>query len=157
MAAGITKRTQGERIRYARKDAGLSQTELARAIAHLTGRKISGALISQWENDITKNPELNGMLALEAITGFRLEWIVAGKPPEKHGADYESGLDATPRVDARRLERALVATLKAVGHKPDPATVAACAAALYDVLTDTPELGDAAVTRMAAMLTAARS
>lgn len=56
--------TTGERIRQARKSAGMTQAELA----HKLG--ISAAGIAQWENDL-RNPKIETLRKLADALGLR--------------------------------------------------------------------------------------
>lgn len=142
MPTTTTPKTQGERIRLARTNAGLSQSQLAAAIKTMTKSKIVKSLVSQWERNIIQNPGNAHMLALEAITGISANWIVNGTGPR------EARIPATTaHLDQARLARAIAATKIPV---PDGFARAVCG--LYDLLGETPSISDELLERLASTL-----
>lgn len=139
-------RTQGDRLRYARRMSGLSLDQMATAIRHITKSKVSKSLISQWERGAVNNPQNENILAVQAITGFSVEWLVRGRGPQKVAlSDAQS--TATSTIDAPRLARAMQAA------SPDlPERLARTVADLYDLIGDTPDISDAILARFAATL-----
>jgi transcriptional regulator with XRE-family HTH domain len=64
--------TIGDRIRYARKQAGLTQFDLAEKCG------ITRAAVSQWEVNETI-PSTRFLLVIEAVTGCSTGWILSGR------------------------------------------------------------------------------
>lgn len=131
--------TTGERIRYARLACNLTQPALAAGIAQLTNAKISKALVSNWENDVIVSPNHANLSAIQAITGFAVEWLATGKGEQK----------ATLRssdLDIDRLERILKAIAPGrTGHAREARVIAL----LYKVLADTPKMPPALLAEIA--------
>lgn len=139
-------RTLGERIRYARSSVGLSQGQLAAALRPITKTKVGKSLISQWERDVIHNPNNETMLAIQAVTGFSLDWLVRGKGPERVSIPT-SATTARATIDHARLARAMRAAA------PDlPESLARTVGDLYDLIGDTPDISDALLDRIAATL-----
>ena len=82
-----------ERVKKARKAAGLSQAEMSRRLG------ISTAAMSMIETGQTKTLKASTLTALERVTGYSGEWLVSGRGPEKGGTSSQ--------VD--RIYKALVA------------------------------------------------
>lgn len=142
-------RTQGERIRVARTAAGLSQGRLADAIT-MHGGRATKSLVSQWERDTIANPENANLFAIQAITGYRAEWISTGKEPKK--LEMRSPKDSSG-LDRKLLARAIAATLRALpsGEK-DPQRIADIVSRLYDTLITAPDVDPATLDIVAAAL-----
>jgi transcriptional regulator with XRE-family HTH domain len=137
-----TPRTQGERIRYARISANLTQQQLADAVSKITNGDISKATVSKWEGDATSNPTNANMLAIQAVTGFSMSWLVTGRG--------EMRVSTAPHVgiQEKALERALRAVFgESAGSK------AHAVATLYDLIIDAPGVSDAVLQRTAAAIT----
>lgn len=140
-------RTQGERIRYARIACNLSQQSLASAVAAISKQKISKSLVSKWELDGVANPNGANMLAIQAITGFSTQWLVTGKGPQR--AEIPTPAALAP-LDIDRLAKALAAAEPGLGV--DYVETARVVSALYDMLSDTPEIAPALLARFATTL-----
>ncbi|MCY4612952.1 MAG: helix-turn-helix transcriptional regulator [Nitrospira sp.] len=65
--------TLTDRIRAAREEAGLSQTEVARAL------RISASAVNQWEQGFSKNIKLDHFFALAHLLGQDPLWLATGK------------------------------------------------------------------------------
>ncbi len=145
-----TIRNFGERIRHARREAGLSQSELARGISHIAKSKTTKSLVSQWETGKVQNPQNATLLAIAAVTGFSQQWLVTGKGAEKgllpplmvaqENPAYASGLDRDV------LRRAI---LIACSEQTDPAAIAYAAIEVFETLADEPDAPDGALKRIA--------
>lgn len=144
-------RTLGDRIRHARIENGLSQAELARAVARITRNKISKSLVSAWETGKIQNPQNATLLAVQAVTGFRLDWLITGK-----GAERAAPGDLPPfpasGIDVAKLEKAIAA---AVPLGADAAGTARASIALYQMLMESPDLKAPALARLAVLFKAA--
>lgn len=62
-----------DRIRAARKQAGLSQADIARAL------RISVSAVNQWEQGLIKNIKLRHFFALANLLGHDPQWLATGK------------------------------------------------------------------------------
>ena len=65
--------TLTDRIRAAREEAGLSQTDVARAL------RISASAVNQWEHGFSKNIKLLNFFALARLLGQDPHWLATGK------------------------------------------------------------------------------
>ena len=65
--------TLTDRIRAAREEAGLSQTDVARAL------RISASAVNQWEHGFSKNIKLPTFFALARLLGQDPHWLATGK------------------------------------------------------------------------------
>ena len=63
-----------DRIRAARKQMGLSQADVARAL------RISVSAVNQWEHGLVKNIKLPHFFALANLLGQDPQWLATGKP-----------------------------------------------------------------------------
>ena len=62
-----------DRIRAARKQAGLTQADVARAL------RISVSAVNQWEQGLIKNIKLCHFFALANLLGQNPQWLATGK------------------------------------------------------------------------------
>ena len=62
-----------DRIRAARKEAGLTQADVARAL------RISVSAVNQWEHGLIKNIKLRHFFALANLLGQDPQWLATGK------------------------------------------------------------------------------
>lgn len=62
-----------DRIRATRKQTGLSQTDVARAL------RISVSAVNQWEQGLIKNIKLRHFFALANLLGQDPQWLATGK------------------------------------------------------------------------------
>ena len=65
--------TLAERIRTARKQVGLSQADVAKAL------RISASAVNQWEHGLTKNMRLPHFFALASLVEKDPRWLATGK------------------------------------------------------------------------------
>ena len=65
--------TLAERIRTARKQVGLSQADIAKAL------RISASAVNQWEHGLTKNMRLAHFFALASLLEKDPRWLATGK------------------------------------------------------------------------------
>lgn len=140
-------RTKGQRIRYARIACNLSQPQLAKAVGQISKTPVSKSLVSQWERDQVKNPTNDNMLAVQAVTGFALEWLVNGRGPQRVSLSKAAASIGT--LDHARLGRALEA---AMPDLEDPKGVASVVASLYELLADAPDVSGTVLARFASTL-----
>jgi len=64
--------TMGQRIRNARRSAGLSQASLAKRSA------VTASAVAQWEHPFGTHPALNRLPLIANATGVSVEWLVSG-------------------------------------------------------------------------------
>lgn len=70
----------GSRIRQARRQANLSQSQLARKIgAHVTS-------VSDWERGVNE-PSVRHMTSIAEATDKKLDWFVESRDPFRQGAE----------------------------------------------------------------------
>lgn len=135
-------KTKGERIRYARVQCGLSLTQLAKAVSLITKNSVTKSHVSQWERDAIKNPTNANMLAIQAVTGFSMRWMVTGK------GEMKATLEGSSAVHAIDQER-LVAAIKGVlPDLPDLDAKARRIANWYEVLGDAKGMSNAVIERI---------
>ncbi|MYC27091.1 MAG: helix-turn-helix domain-containing protein [Nitrospira sp. SB0662_bin_26] len=102
--------TLTERIRTARKEAGLSQADVAKAL------HISPSAVNQWEQGLTKNMKLNHFFALASLLGQEPRWLATGKI---HSPGRES-VAKSPKPDYGALtseEKALLHQIRRMPSK----------------------------------------
>ena len=137
--APINPRTRGERIRYARITAGMTQQGLADLIRKAGGTGVSKSLVSQWESGGVKDPTNDNLFAIGAVTGYSAEWLATGR------GEMRASVAAAQSFDTRALAR----VLEAVAPDAGIAAKAAIVAALYDVVIDSPDVTDAQLSSFA--------
>ena len=92
--------TLTERIRAAREQAGLTQTDVAKAL------RISPSAVNQWEQGFTKNIKLEHFFTLARLLGQDPQWLATGKRPPRarEASDKPSASDSpTPTSEERAL------------------------------------------------------
>ena len=67
---------KGQRIKKVRKDAGLTQLELAKRLC------VTKGAVSHWENGVAV-ASAEYYLAIADITGYSYRWLITGTPPER--------------------------------------------------------------------------
>lgn len=130
--APLEPRTRGERIRYARINAGLTQQGLADLIRKAGGTALSKSLVSQWESGGVKDPTNDNLFAIGAVTGYSPEWLATGR------GDMKATVASAHSFDTNALARAL----EAVSPDTGLSAKAAIVSALYDVVVDSPDVTD---------------
>ncbi|TWI10339.1 helix-turn-helix transcriptional regulator [Aerolutibacter ruishenii] len=84
--------TSQERIRLARRHAGLSQAALGAVVG------VQRSAVSHWEATDGKHPSVNHLRAIALATGVQFEWLATGRGLMRPSA--EAALDAIAAVDA---------------------------------------------------------
>lgn len=74
----------GSRIKQARRAAGLSQVELAKAMG------ITRSACSQWESDQGTAPRRDRLERLALELGVSYQWLATGKDSQAHGGIAEA-------------------------------------------------------------------
>jgi len=125
-----------DRIRAARKQAGMTQADVARAL------RISVSAVNQWEQGLIKNIKLRHFFALANLLGHDPQWLATGKTfpltrkpalasplsndpaltnEEKLLLHQVRRLDTTPRKMLIKFLRALDDTYSGSDRHPDKA------------------------------------
>jgi transcriptional regulator with XRE-family HTH domain len=125
-------RLLGDRIKHARTSTQLSQAQLAAALSEATGTKVSKSLVSQWELNKVKSPNTTNLLALQAITGFRAEWMLHGTMPQKIEGSTGFHKNKPADIDIVLLERIVFEVVKTT---TDPKRAAKAIARMYQSLS----------------------
>ncbi|GAB6042719.1 helix-turn-helix domain-containing protein [Endothiovibrio diazotrophicus] len=87
----------GKRIRAARKEAGLTQDELAARVG------VSRSAIAQWETRPKVLPSHANMDALTEVLRVNYEWLAKGNGPMHRGASEPTGEYNAMPADLRRV------------------------------------------------------
>ena len=85
-----------DRIRLARRHAGLSQAKLAEAIG------VQRSAVSHWESPQGKNPSVDHLRAVAMIAGITFEWLATGRG--KMQLSEDAMLDSVSAADAILVE-----------------------------------------------------
>lgn len=83
-----------DRIRLARRDAGLSQTALA------AQAEVTPSAVAQWEHSARTQPALSHLLRIAEVTGVGVEWLLTGKGSRKKRASATPAEHSAIRLDA---------------------------------------------------------
>lgn len=87
---------QQERVRMARRIAGMSQNQLAHAIG------VQRSAVSHWESSLGKNPSVAHLRTLAQVTGVQFEWLVTGRGEMSLSRDVQ--LDSIATAEALLIE-----------------------------------------------------
>jgi transcriptional regulator with XRE-family HTH domain len=88
--------TSQQRIRLARRHAGLSQAALAAAVG------VQRSAVSHWEATNGKHPSVTHMRELAMACGVQFEWLATGRG--KMGLSEDVDLDSVAAADALLIE-----------------------------------------------------
>ena len=91
--------TLPERIRAAREQAGLTQTDVAKAL------RLSPSAVNQWEQGLTKNMKLSHFFALASLLEKDPRWLATGKT---HPRAREDSADDREQAGPTSEEKALL-------------------------------------------------
>jgi transcriptional regulator with XRE-family HTH domain len=97
----------GERIRFARKRAGLNQDEVA------TRMGLSRASVSNWE--LGQGIKRENLVSFAQITGVSAEWLMTGEPNLAPKGDKASDQASVLEIDFAQLERLIAAAFELLG------------------------------------------
>jgi transcriptional regulator with XRE-family HTH domain len=89
--------TFGSRMKQARRDAGLTQQQVAESL------NVNHSNVSQWESD-KHTPQFSAVVAFCQKTGVSLDWLVLGREPN---TGYDKRINDLPEA----LRDYVVATL----------------------------------------------
>ncbi len=87
-----------QRIRLARRHAGLSQAALARAVG------VQRSAVSHWEAIEGKSPSMANLRRVATFTGVQFEWLATGRG--RMALSQEDALDAVSAVQATLVDDA---------------------------------------------------
>ena len=87
---------QQERIRLARRAAGMSQKQLAEAVG------VQRSAVSHWEAPLGKNPSVSHLRKLTQVTEVQFEWLVTGRG--EMSLSREVQLDSIATAEALLIE-----------------------------------------------------
>lgn len=103
-----------DRIRLARRRAGLSQAKLAAAIG------VQRSAVSHWESPQGKNPSVTHLRELAKVAGVTFEWLATGRG--KMELSEEAVLDSVSAADAILVEDTLELRLMQAFREASPRT-----------------------------------
>jgi transcriptional regulator with XRE-family HTH domain len=88
--------TQQERIRLARRAAGMSQSQLAQAVG------VQRSAVSHWEAPLGKNPSVSHLREIALVAGNQFEWLATGRGEMPLSKDMQ--LDSIATAEALLIE-----------------------------------------------------
>jgi transcriptional regulator with XRE-family HTH domain len=88
--------TQQERIRLARRAAGMSQNQLAQVVG------VQRSAVSHWEAPLGKNPSVSHLREIAMVTGIQFEWLATGRGEMPLSKDVQ--LDSIATAEALLVE-----------------------------------------------------
>ncbi len=88
--------TQQERIRLARRAAGMSQSQLAQRVG------VQRSAVSHWEAPLGKNPSVTHLREMAMVTGTQFEWLATGRGEMPLSKDMQ--LDSIATAEALLIE-----------------------------------------------------
>jgi len=103
-----------DRIRLARRHAGLSQAKLAEAIG------VQRSAVSHWESPQGKNPSVDHLRTVATVTGVAFEWLATGRG--KMQLSEDAVLDSVSAADAILVEDSLELRLVTAFRDASPRT-----------------------------------
>jgi len=98
--------SMSDRVRRARVNAGLSQTQLAME----TGVKRSA--VAQWEREGGTFPSVQHMARIAVVTKVRFEWLATGRGSGQADDEAELALNAAATDTRSELENEVLALLR---------------------------------------------
>jgi transcriptional regulator with XRE-family HTH domain len=140
---GISPRSRagiGLRIQQVRKELGLTQVDLAEAIARRTKTRANKNQISQWETSRVPGPQDATLKAIAGILGVSAVWLATGDGPrDGGGATEDERIDRAVRIACWAVD------IKRVG----PPGLAAAIREVRAALRDEPLASDRVLQRIA--------
>lgn len=91
--------TAQQRIRLARRHAGLSQAALASAVG------VQRSAVSHWEAMQGKSPSMANLRRVATVTGVQFEWLATGRG--RMGLSSDEAMEGVAAVDALMVDDAL--------------------------------------------------
>ena len=141
-SSGIRPRSRagiGLRIQQRRKELGLTQAELAEALALRTNTRANKNQVSQWETQRAPGPQDATLKAIAAILGVSAVWLATGEGASDGGVEEDERLDRAVRIACWAVD------LKRVG----PPGLAAAIREVRAALRDEPLASDRVLQRIA--------
>ena len=141
-ASGIRPRSRagiGLRIQQRRRELGLTQAELAEALAQRTNMRASKNQVSQWETQRAPGPQDATLKAIAAILGVSAVWLATGEGARDGGVEEDERIDRAVRIACWAVD------LKRVG----PPGLAAAIREVRAALRDEPLASDRVLARIA--------
>lgn len=90
--------TAQQRIRLARRHAGLSQSALAAAVG------VQRSAVSHWEAMQGKSPSMTNLRRVATVTGVHFEWLATGRG--RMALSQDEALDTVAAADATLVDDA---------------------------------------------------
>lgn len=126
--------TVGDRIRFARLQAGLTQEALGEASG------TSRSMVAHWETGV-RNPGVRSLEALCAPLNITLEWLIAGREPqaESPGVKPLVPASATPTVQSfnevllRAATEVVIEIFRRRRLKMDPEAIGKAVSLVYEI------------------------
>lgn len=91
--------TAQQRIRLARRHAGLSQAALASAVG------VQRSAVSHWEAMQGKSPSMANLRRVATVTGVQFEWLATGRG--RMGLSSDEAMEGVAAVDALMVDDSL--------------------------------------------------
>lgn len=108
------KMNSQDRIRLARRQAGMSQAKLAEAIG------VQRSAVSHWESPQGKNPSVDHLRAVAMVAGITFEWLATGRGKMQLSDDAK--FDSVSAADAILVEDMLELRLVQSFREASPRT-----------------------------------
>jgi transcriptional regulator with XRE-family HTH domain len=141
-SGGIRPRSRagiGLRIQQRRKELGLTQTELAEALALRTNTRASKNQVSQWETQRAPGPQDATLKAIAAILGVSAVWLATGEGSREGGSSEDERVERAVRIACWAVD------VKRVG----PPGLAAAISEVRAALREEPLASDRVLSRIA--------
>ena len=139
---GIRPRSRagiGLRIQQRRKELGLTQAELAEALALRTNTRASKNQVSQWETQRAPGPQDEMIKVIAMILGVSATWLATGEGPRDGGGSEDDRIERAVRIACWAVD------VKKVG----PPGLAAAIREVRAALRDEPLASDRVLARIA--------
>ena len=140
--SGIRPRSRagiGLRIQQRRRELGLTQAELAEALAQRTNTRASKNQVSQWETQRAPGPQDATLKAIAAILGVSAVWLATGEGARDGGVEEDERIDRAVRIACWAVD------IKKVG----PPGLAAAIGEVRAALREEPLASDRVLARIA--------
>ena len=129
----------GLRIQQVRRELGLTQADLAEAIAKRTKTRANKNQVSQWETSRVPGPQDATLKAIAGILGVSAVWLATGEGTRDGGGSEDERLDRAVRIACWAVD------VKRVG----PPGLAAAIREVRAALRDEPLASDRVLQRIA--------
>jgi len=129
----------GLRIQQVRKELGLTQADLADALARRTKTRANKNQVSQWETSRVAGPQDATLKAIAGILGVSAVWLATGEGTRDGGGSEDERIDRAVRIACWAVD------VKRVG----PPGLAAAIREVRAALRDEPLASDRVLQRIA--------